>query len=33
MIALTPIHGISAHAEKTQPKASISSVSQSELKP
>jgi crossover junction endodeoxyribonuclease RuvC len=32
LIALTPIHGISAHAEETQPKASISSVSQSESK-
>jgi Holliday junction resolvasome RuvABC endonuclease subunit len=30
LIALAPIHGISAHAEETQPKASISSVSQSE---
>jgi crossover junction endodeoxyribonuclease RuvC len=28
LIALAPIHGISAHAEETQPKASISSVSQ-----
>jgi crossover junction endodeoxyribonuclease RuvC len=32
LIALVPIHGISAPAEKTQPKASISSASQAESK-
>jgi hypothetical protein len=32
LIALVPILGISAQAEKTQPKASISSASQSESK-
>jgi hypothetical protein len=32
LIALVPIHGISARAEETQPKASISSASQAESK-